>query len=437
MLIFGIQTQNGWILLSTFLPTDTFLTLLYAWVFYKNPIHNNTLTSYPLVSVIIPVFNQKNMIETVLDAVASSSYPNLELIIVDDGSTDATRSILRCSDKLPPLKTTYKGDKIETIQGIYEKLGTYIPFKVIFKTNGGKRRAVARGFDASRGKYVVLLDSDSIIGKTAIMEFVKVFESDNKVGIMVGNVKAWNNNKNSLTRMQDVWYDFSFNLGKASESIFGAVTCCSGCLAAARRQAIAKVITIWSENPVQYSDDRDLTSDLIGVSKLFRYASKFNDGEDRVTTAHALLKWKSVFVKTAIGFTDVPETLRSFINQQIRWKRGYIRTNFFVNSFFYKKHPMIAIKYYIEFGAVFLCPLISFALLFYIPIIQGAWMASLGVIGLSALVGISQGLDYKFRNPRTKNWFYKPLMDLLSFHVLSWYLFPVLLTLNKDKWLTR
>jgi hyaluronan synthase len=149
------------------------------------------------------------------------------------------------------------------------------------------------------------------------------------------------------------------------------------------------------------------------------------------------LSWKSVYVASALVYTDAPENLRGFIKQQIRWKKGYLRTNFFVNSFFWRKNPLIALKYYTEFMTAFTAPLITFTLLFYEPIFLQNPLLTASVFGSSLLVGLAQGVDYKMRDPSAKNWKYKPLMDLIAFHMLSWLLFPVLWGFRDHKWGTR
>ena len=128
---------------------------------------------------------------------------------------------------------------------VYISKNKYSYLKVIHKKNGGKRKAVATGFFKSKGEYVVLIDSDSVIDKHAIEEFVKAFDQNDQIGAITGHVKLWNSGKNFLTKCQDAWYDYEFNIYKTCESHFGAVTCCCGCFAAYRRKAIESFISFW------------------------------------------------------------------------------------------------------------------------------------------------------------------------------------------------
>ncbi len=156
------------------------------------------------------------MIEIVIAAIFRSTYRNIEVVAVNDGSTDGTKEILdRLAEKNPSLK-------------------------VIHKENEGKRKAVAVGFHNSKGKYLIMIDSDSVVDKNAILEIMRTFKANPNIGGVVGQAKVWNADKNILTKCQDVWYDYSFNIRKCAESYFGTVMCLSGCLAGYRREAIER-----------------------------------------------------------------------------------------------------------------------------------------------------------------------------------------------------
>ena len=218
----ALSVADPLIVYSTLMPIHAIIILVTGWIFFKN----RAIGMVPddLVSVIIPVYNQENLIEKVVNAIFLSTYHNLEVVAVNDGSKDNTKQVLdELAKKNPRLK-------------------------VIHKKNGGKRTAVATGFYAAKGNFVVLIDSDSIVDKYAIEEFMKVFAANPKVGGIVGNGKVLNANKNFLTKCQDAWYDYSFNIGKTSESIFGTVLCLSGCLAAYRRETISAFMTYWAND---------------------------------------------------------------------------------------------------------------------------------------------------------------------------------------------
>jgi hyaluronan synthase len=423
----GFHLNDPLIVYSTLMPAHALVVFTFGWLFYKNPA--NGVVGDDLVSVIIPVYNQQGMIEIVIDAIFRSTYKNLEVVVVNDGSKDGSREILdRLAQKYPNLK-------------------------VIHKPNEGKRKAVATGFYQSKGRYVVLIDSDSVVDKRAITEFMKTFSTSPEIGAVVGYAKVWNANKNFLTRCQDAWYDYAFNIHKTCESYFGNVLCCSGCLAGYRREAIADFIPYWVEAKIHNSDDRDLTTYTIAkgwakkelapeassnlVQKLVFSMASYDDSEDRALTAHAIVEWKTVYVASAIAYTDVPEKIKGYLKQQKRWKKGYVRSNFYVSSFFWQKNPLMALIFYTEFMATFTSPLITLVVFYYEPFVLGQiWIPIVFVLG-SLLTGLAQGLDYKFRDPDTRNWKYKPVMNLFANFVLGWLIFPALWNYKRNEWLTR
>lgn len=431
----GIRRDDALIFYSLIIPLSTFLNLTIGWCFYRNPAKGK-LSMDTLVSIVVPVYNQRAMIGQVIDVLFESRYKNIEVIVVNDGSTDGTEKEL---------------DKIIESQ-------KYSNLKVFHKQNEGKRKAIATGFYASKGRYLVFIDSDSIVDPDAIPEFVRTFDSDPLIGGAVGHVKVVNAGKNFLTKCQDPWYDFSFNVGKAGESVFGTVTCISGCLAAYRREAIENFVPYWAGNPEdRWGTDKEITIYTIAPSavktqlrnvfgdkfwvpisqKLMESMAKYDDAEDRGLTAHSILSWKSVYVATALAYTEVPDNWRQFFKQQIRWKKGFLRTNFFVNSFFWRKHPLIAFKYYIEFISTVISPLVNVVTLVYVPIILGNWTWTATVLGASMLAGFAQGLDYKYRDPKERFWMYKPFAVLITYHVLAWLIFPAIWSYKKNVWGTR
>ena len=419
----GLRLADPLILYSIIVPSHSVLILILGWIFYRNPSKGEI--GNELVSVIIPIYNQEHMISDVIHAIDKSTYKNIEIIAVNDGSKDNTQEVL------------------EELQAIIPQL------KVINKKNEGKRKAVASGFKISKGKFIVLVDSDSVIDKNGIAEFLKTFNGNPRIGAAVGNAKTWNSQKNILTKCQDVWYDFTFNVSKACESIFGTVLCCSGCFSAYRREALDEFIPMWSQAKIQDSDDRELTSLTISKSwakreLLFAFASKalgsasrYDDAEDRVLTAQALIEWRAAYVASAIVYTDVPESLRNFVRQQKRWKKGYLRTNFFVSGFFWNKHPLMALIFYLEFMSSFTLPLVVFTVFLYEPVMLNQYISPLTYFIGILLMGFGEGIDSKFRNPKSVNWFYKPLMNMISLFIISWVIVPAIINLRKNQWFTR
>jgi len=419
----GIETGDPFLITAIIFPIHALNILIVGWLFFKTPAVGK-LENDP-VTVIIPVFNQHGMIEAVIDAIFRSTYKNIEVVAVNDGSRDGTnRALNKLAAKYPRLK-------------------------VIHKKNEGKRKAIAAAFYNSKGKFLIFIDSDSVVDENAIAEMVRAFKGDPKVGAAVGHVKVWNAPKNTLTKFQDVWYDFSFNVRKSAESYFGSVLCCSGCLAAYRRETISEYLPYWKDAKVPISDDREMTTYVIAPKKgkqmmtpasrnIMKWMSRYDDAEDRSLTGQALLDWKAVYVPTAIVYTEVPDAMKVFLKQQKRWKRGTLRVNFFVSGFFWRRNPFMSLLiFYMEFMYMFIMPLLVVTAFVYEPLfLNNFWIPMVFLFGIM-LVGIAQGVDYKFRDPSSKYWYYKPIENLMFVFIQCWLIFPAIWSLRKNDWGTR
>jgi len=203
------------------------------------------------------------MISIVVDAIANSTYRNIEIIAVNDGSTDGTKEVLDDLVKKYPI------------------------LKVFHKKNEGKRKANFLGFSKSKGKFVIFIDSDSIVDHLAIEELMKSFNVQPDIGALVGHVKVWNSKKILITKLQDAWYDFEFNILKSTQSTLSNVLVCSGCFAGYRREAIEKFVPLWNEekstwkniDPKNYFKNNPWKNKFLGKLsiKLLRWASRFDD----------------------------------------------------------------------------------------------------------------------------------------------------------------
>lgn len=419
----GIATSDPFLIASIILPIHSFVALVMGWIFFKSPVKGQLEDD--LVTVIIPVYNQKTAIETVIDAIFQSTYRNLEVVAVNDGSKDGTKEVL---NKLA---------------------AKYSRLKVVHKKNEGKRRAIASAYRNSKGTFLIFIDSDSVIDRYAIAELMKAFKGDPQVGAVVGHAKVWNADKNALTKCQDVWYDNSFNVRKCAESFFGSVLCCSGCLSGYRREAIANYLPYWTNAKIPIADDREMTTYVIApkrgkelmtptTKKIMTWMARYDDAEDRGLTGQTLLQWKAVYVPTAIVYTEVPENMRMFIKQQKRWKKGTLRVNFFLSGFFWRRNPILAfLIFYLEFMHTFVSPLLIAIAFIYEPVFLGNLWVPFVIFSGMMLVGLAQGADYKFRDPKSRHWFFKPVENMLAAFVLCWLLFPAIWSLRRSEWGTR
>jgi hyaluronan synthase len=169
-------------------------------------------------------------------------------------------------------------------------------------------------------------------------------------------------------------------------------------------------------------------------------AAGYDDGDDRLLTAQSLSQeWQTAYVPSAVSYTEVPETFKTFLKQLLRWKKGYLRTSLFVSSFFWKRktHPLMILLYYIELLTMFTAPLMIFTVYIYLPFVIGEYYAPLHfTLGL-ILMGLAQGIDYRCRDPGAKYWLLQVLMACFTTFVQTWLLIPALVLIKKNNWLTR
>ena len=272
----------------------------------------------PKVSVIIPVYNEENLISNTIDSILNSNYPKdkLELVVVDDKSKDKTLEILN--------KKRLEHD-----------------FKIVTHTkNMGKRYAVASGVKQCTGEILVCIDSDTRVAPDSIKMLVQPF-TNKEVYCVCGNASVVNDSNTKvsswLARFQKVWYAESFRVRKGVESLLGMVLCCSGVFSAYRKEKFEKVINEW------------LNEKFLG--------RKVVAGDDRqMTNLMMRMGGKSVFQSTALAYTIVPHNIRKFVNQQVRWARGSVRGASLAFTFFNKKSLAQKTLFYLITFSTFIAP---------------------------------------------------------------------------------
>jgi cellulose synthase/poly-beta-1,6-N-acetylglucosamine synthase-like glycosyltransferase len=368
----------------------------------------------PLVSCIVAVHNEETLIQQCVRSLLGQRYPNTEVIFVDDASTDRTPDILR-------------------------SLSERENFRVIFlDKNVGKKRALSAAVLECKGEIIAFSDSDSLWAPDAVEKVVRVFAHDQSVGAVSGHCRALNANSTIWTRIQDSWYEGQFSIRKAFESHFGAVTCVSGPMAVFRKQAIYNYMPAWEQDrflgqEFRFATDRTLTGFVLGGAYIgkklkLRYPeSPFSEPD------YPARPWRVVYCKAARAWTEVPDSFRRVITQQVRWKKSFFRNLFFTGSFYWRRPVIPAAVYYLHIAFVLLGPLVAFRHLIYLPLHGNIAALFLYVFGI-VLVGSMFGLALLREDREERGWIYRPLMSLLSTLVLSWLVFYSIATIKRMKW---
>jgi cellulose synthase/poly-beta-1,6-N-acetylglucosamine synthase-like glycosyltransferase len=387
-----------------------------AFTRYQDPSQHAELpVPSPRVSCIVAVKDEVDEISRCVQSMLGSDYPGLEVIVVDDASTDGTTELLA-------------------------ELASAGQFRLLtLDRNVGKKRALSFGVEHATGEILIFTDSDCVLAPDAIRRCVAALAKHPDLGAVSGHSRALNADTNLLTRIQDVWYDGQFRIAKAAESSFQSVTCVSGPLAAFRREAIFNYLPAWAEDtflgkPFRFSTDRQLTGYVLGQQWVGRRLKQRFAASPFVTSVdYPERRWRVEYARSAKVWTNVPSTFRAFLRQQVRWKKSFIRNFFFTGTFVWRRGFGPALLYYSHALWVVMAPLMAVRHLVWLPL-QGLWLLTALYVAGVMLKGWVWALAYKLENPRCRRWVYRPLMSIVSSLLLSWLLFYSASTIRRNVW---
>jgi cellulose synthase/poly-beta-1,6-N-acetylglucosamine synthase-like glycosyltransferase len=297
------------ILNSIFILVGTYFAVLFLLLFFsheKKMFHRPEIKDFPSLSIIIPAFNEGKVIKKTVKAVKEMVYPKKkEIIVVDDGSTDDTYKIAK------------------RIRGI----------KVFRKNHGGKASSLNFGLRHAKGEIVVCIDSDSYPEKNALMKAVPHFE---KGVAAVATSVLIKNSRNIIEKLQEMEYlmiAWSRKILEYLDSIY--VT--PGPMSLYKRKVLLKVGGF---------DEKNMTEDIEIAWRLMKH------------------KYKIKMALDAKVYTRVPNNLRKWWHQRIRWNVGGLQTFLkYFHLFLNKKFknigmfvlPVASISYVVTFvGLIFM-----------------------------------------------------------------------------------
>jgi len=350
----------------------------------------------PAIAIVMPGFNEEEAIGVSLRSLLALSYPaeKLELIAVNDGSTDGTLAEMESV-------AAESGGRVRVID---------------FPENRGKRAAMAAGIRATEAEVIVFVDSDSTVEPDALRKLVQPL-ADRRIGAVCGHANVLNVRESWLTRMQAVRYFVAFRVVKAAESVFNAVTCCSGCFSAYRREAILPRMEWWENQR------------FLGVESTF--------GDDRSLTNCVLRDWRIVYEKKAISHTIVPSTFRAFVKQQTRWKRSWTRESLLVGRFIWRKHPIAALFTYLSIVLPLIAPVAAVHALLWGPLAHGGTLPLIYLAGIYSLAMVYSLYYVIFQDEYSLVWLYGILFVFFYLAIMLWQTYYAIATCRTASWGTR
>ncbi|MEK7093996.1 MAG: glycosyltransferase [Patescibacteria group bacterium] len=236
----------------------------------------------PRVSIIIPAWNEEVGILKTIKTILKSTYRNIEVVVVNDGSTDGSDQAMR--------------KFIETYETVRPESVKKIDLRYFYKENGGKGNALNYGIEHSSGEIVMSIDADCALTPETVGNFVKCFE-DSRVMAAVGNVKI-GNSETILGTVQYLEFLFSFYFKKA-ESVMNTIYIIGGAAGAFRRKVFEEV-GLYNHN--------NITEDI-------EFSVRIQDKGMRI-----------VYASDAIVYTEGASSLAGLMKQRVRWKRGRFQT---------------------------------------------------------------------------------------------------------------
>ncbi|MGW2823286.1 bifunctional polysaccharide deacetylase/glycosyltransferase family 2 protein [Streptomyces sp. NPDC001443] len=222
------------------------------------------------VSVIVPAYNEKECIANTLKSLAQSTHP-IEIIVVDDGSTDGTSEIARAAA---------------------ESLGM-TNVRVVRQENAGKPAALNNGVRSASHDIVVMMDGDTVFEPDAVHQLVQPF-ADPEVGAVAGNAKVGNRDT-VIGAWQHIEYVMGFNLDRRMYDLLRCMPTIPGAIGAFRRDAVLEVGGM-SEDTL--AEDTD------------------------ITIAMHRAGWRVVYQEHAKAWTEAPGSLKQLWSQRYRWSYG-------------------------------------------------------------------------------------------------------------------
>ena len=319
----------------------------------------------PGVSVLVPAYNEEAGIVASVQGMLALRYPQLEVIVVDDGSTDRTFEKLEKefdlieTPRVVPREVPTRGGVV----GVYVPRLRPEPLIVVRKENGGKTDALNTGINLARQPLVCMVDADSILDPQALLTVAKPFADDplrtaatggvvrvaNGCSVVAGRIVEVRMPPRWLPRIQVVEYLRAFLLGRTGWSRLGGLLIISGAFGMFRRDLVVEIGGL---------DHDTIGEDAELVVRLHRYMR-----EQR-------RDYRVVFVAEPVSWSEAPSTARVLGRQRRRWHRGITEILWkhrrMLGNPRYGRIGLVAMPYYVLFE--FLAPVLELAGVVMVPL---------------------------------------------------------------------
>jgi cellulose synthase/poly-beta-1,6-N-acetylglucosamine synthase-like glycosyltransferase len=273
----------------------------------------------PPVTVIIPAFNEERIIVGAVRSALQIDYPDVAVVVVDDGSTDGTLAELTRAFNLAQADIIYRSEvEAQRVRGFYFN-PQYPQLTVVNKQNGGKADALNAGINAARSPYFSILDADCVLERNALLRLMRPIIRSRADTVASGGIIRVLNNcevkdgqvvrvrlpRTGIERFQVVEYLRSFLFGRTGWDLTGGTLIVSGAFAVFHRETVIEAggFTL-----------NTVTEDMELIVRLRRWAKQ------RGRTI------KMKFTSDPVCWSEAPSTFKMLARQRRRWHLGLCQT---------------------------------------------------------------------------------------------------------------
>lgn len=268
----------------------------------------------PPVSIVVPAYNEEPVIVASVRSLLQLTYPNVEIVVVNDGSTDATLSAIKDAYDLEEYSEPYR-DRIPTapVRAFYRSR-RHPNLRVVDKENGGRADTNNAGINVARYPLFCTIDADSILQRDSIERVVRPFLVDPRVIASGGTIRIVNGchvregfiesldlPRQPLVVFQVMEYLRAFLFGRVGWAAFNGLLVLSGAFGVFHKETVVAA--------------GGYRTDTIG------------EDMEMVTRLHKVMRrrkrpYRIAYVPDPVCFTEAPDNLRALAGQRIRWQRG-------------------------------------------------------------------------------------------------------------------
>ena len=323
-------------------------------------------TPNPLVSIIVPAYNEEIVIANCVNSILASKYKNFEIILVDDGSSDGTLSEMAKFRDLPQVKVLTQG-------------------------NAGKAAALNNGFRSSKGEVLFFVDADGIFLPNTIREMLFGFSSV-KVGAVCGSDAPVNLDR-PLTRLMAIQTHVGTGMVRRALAEINCLPIVSGNIGAFRRSVLEQTMDA-SGFPI-HSREYRFWPFLRTRKEGEPFTSGFIGEDLELTWRIHRAGYRVNFAPHALVRAEVPSTVKNLWKQRVRWARGLLQTvSLHTDMFFNPKYGTMGFYLPINFFNMVIIPILQLliVLLMIILAIAGFSPIQISILNLVLWVGLTGAL---------------------------------------------